>query len=314
MSSELFRDEERKLLEKIKKKPSKKITNNELDLIANLIRKHVVAMVSNANSGHPGGPLGLAEIYAVLYFRLLKHRPEDPKWEGRDRLLLSNGHVCAVRYASMALSGYFDMQELMTFRRLGTRLQGHPSTRYLDGLENSSGSLGQGLSNASGLALGLKAQKSKSRVFVGMSDGECQEGMIWEAAMAASHYKLNNLTSFLDYNNIQIDGFVNDVMNIGDIRAKFKSFGWDVKMTSGHKIKNIQEAFDWSTKKSKQPRIIIFKTVLGKGVSFMENQPGWHGVSPKPGQKDQALTELNKISDKVIKKIKKDNEPKKKKK
>ena len=301
MRTEITSEKEQQIVDGILAK--KKKNYFELELIANRIRKHIVDMVSAANSGHPGGPLGLADIYSVLYFRHMKYDSANPTWEGRDRILLSNGHVCAVRYSTMALAGYFKTDELLTFRQLGSRLQGHPSTRYLPEMENSSGSLGQGLSNASGLALGLKAQKKKNRVFVCMSDGECQEGMTWEAAMAVSHYGLTNITPFIDYNNIQIDGFVDKVMSLGDLKAKFQSFGWDVKVVNGHSIKAIDEAFTWATEKRNKPRIILFKTILGKGVSFMKNNPKWHGVPPNEEQRNAAIAELNAESSKILKKL-----------
>jgi transketolase len=245
-------------------------------------------MVFRANSGHPGGPLGLADIYAYLYFKVL-----NLKGEHRDRLLISNGHVCAVRYSAMAVRGQLPESELATFRRLGSRLQGHPSTKYLPEVENSSGSLGQGLANASGLALGLRLQKSPARVFLGMSDGECQEGMTWEAAMAAAHNRLTNIHPFLDFNNIQIDGKVEKVMGVEPLDRKFEAFGWRVRVASGHDFGEIGAAFDWSLKDEGTPKMILFKTVLGKGVSFMENNPDWHGTPPNQKDRDAAMMELS---------------------
>lgn len=278
---------EKKQLASICSKQPADVTEGDLRFIARRIRQNAVEMVFRANSGHPGGPLGLADIYAYLYFKVLKLQGEQ-----RDRLLISNGHVCAVRYSAMAVRGQLPEGELSTFRRLGSRLQGHPSTKYLPEVENSSGSLGQGLANASGLALGLRLQKSPARVFLGMSDGECQEGMTWEAAMAAAHNKLTNIHPFLDFNNIQIDGKVEKVMAIEPLDQKFESFGWKVRVASGHDFGEIAAAFDWSLKDEQAPKMILFRTVLGKGVSFMENNPDWHGTPPNQKDRDAAMQEL----------------------
>ena len=278
-------------------------TELEYKYIANLIRKKSLEMVYLANSGHPGGPLGLADIYSLLYFKYLKMDPKDAFNENRDRFLLSNGHVCAVRYAAMALAGFFSIEELQTFRKLGSRLQGHPSTKYLPEVENSSGSLGQGLSVANGVALALKAQSNPANVYVCISDGECQEGMTWEAAMAAAHYKSDNLIAFVDRNDIQIDGRTTDVMNLNNLEDKFKSFGWDTLFTNGHDIHKIDVAFEWAQKRNQKPKVIIFETVLGKGVDYMENNPKWHGSPPDKVQYETALIQLNKIEEEVISKL-----------
>lgn len=278
----------KKQLEKIRNKSASEVTESDLKFIARRIRQNAIEMVFRAKSGHPGGPLGLADIYAYLYFKLLNLSGAE-----RDRLLISNGHVCAVRYSAMALRGQIEEGELLTFRQLGSRLQGHPSTKFFPEVENSSGSLGQGLANASGLALGLRLQKSRARVFLGMSDGECQEGMTWEAAMAAAHYKITNLHPFLDFNNIQIDGNVDRVMAIEPLDKKFESFGWKVRVANGHDFGAIAAAFDWSLKDEGAPKMILFRTVLGKGVSFMENNPDWHGTPPGQKERDQALAELS---------------------
>ncbi|HMY11964.1 MAG TPA: transketolase [Turneriella sp.] len=279
---------EKKQLEAICSKQAADVTESDLKFIARRIRQNAVEMVFRANSGHPGGPLGLADIYAYLYFKIL-----NLKGEHRDRLLISNGHVCAVRYSAMAVRGQLPESELATFRRLGSRLQGHPSTKYLPEVENSSGSLGQGLANASGLSLGLRLQKSPARVFLGMSDGECQEGMTWEAAMAAAHNKLTNIHPFLDFNNIQIDGKVEKVMGVEPLDKKFETFGWKVRVASGHDFGEIAAAFDWSLKAEGAPKMILFRTVLGKGVSFMENNPDWHGTPPNQKDRDAAMIELS---------------------
>jgi transketolase len=273
--------------------------DKELQRKANDIRKKVVSMVHAAKSGHPGGPLGLADIFAVLYHNILRHDPSNPDWDERDRLLLSNGHCCAVRYSAMAQTGYLPEEELLTFRDINSRLQGHPSSVYLPGVETCSGSLGQGLSVAAGLALGARTQKKDYKVFVGISDGECAEGMTWEAAQAAPHYKLDNLIAFLDRNYIQIDGNTEDVMAQGDLRAKFEAFGWEAVECDGHDIpairKAFEEAIERSNKKPGKPQMIVFRTVLGKGVSYMEHNPKWHGSPPNDEQKAQALAELDKL-------------------
>ncbi|MCS6971934.1 MAG: transketolase [Turneriella sp.] len=280
-------EKEKAKLDAIRGKAPEEITEDDLRFLARRIRQNVIEMVFRAKSGHPGGPLGLADIYAYLYFKVLRWHGPNP-----DRFLLSNGHVCAVRYSAMALRGIISEAELATFRKLGSRLQGHPSTKFFPEAENSSGSLGQGLSNACGLALGLRLQKNPARVFVGMSDGECQEGMTWEAAMAAAHYAVTNLHPFVDCNNIQIDGYVHKVMAIEPLHKKFTAFGWEARVADGHNFSEIADAFHWSLKAKKRPRIILFRTVLGKGVSFMENNPDWHGSPPGQKERDQALAEL----------------------
>lgn len=268
---------------------------NELKELAKKIRISVIEMVTGAKSGHPGGPLGLADIYSVLYKKILKHDPKQPNWEDRDKLVLSNGHVCAVRYAAMAHSGYFAVEELKTFRALDSRLQGHPATRYMDGLETSSGSLGQGLAMAVGLALGNKLKKNSNYIFACISDGECGEGMTWEAAQTAVHYKLNNLIAFMDRNFIQIDGNTEEIMKLEPLGKKFETFGWNVIEADGHNIEQIIESFEKSKKHGNDaPNLIVFKTVLGKGVSFMENNYKWHGTPPSAEDAEKAYAELSK--------------------
>lgn len=266
------------------------LSEKDLKEKAKQIRTSIIEMVHSAACGHPGGPLGLADIFAYLFFEELNHKPKQPLWPGRDRLLISNGHVSAIRYAAMAHSGYFPVKELTEFRKLGSRLQGHPSTRYMPEVENSSGSLGQGLSQAVGYALGAKLQKQKYRVFCCMSDGECGEGMTWEAAQNAVHHNAP-VIAFMDLNGIQIDGFTKDVMDLGDLSAKFKSFGWQVQTADGHKFSEIRKAFQKAGKGS-GPQMILFNTVLGKGVSYMENNPDWHGKAPNDELAKQALEEL----------------------
>ncbi|WCL49861.1 transketolase [Leptospira sp. GIMC2001] len=256
------------------------------------IRIQIIKMVTAAKSGHPGGPLGLADIYAVLYKKVLKHDPKNPNWEGRDRLILSNGHVCAVRYAAMGLSGYFPEEDLLTFRNINSRLQGHPSTRYMEGLESSSGSLGQGLSVSVGLALGARLKGEKHKIYTCISDGECGEGMTWEAAQSAVHYKTDNLIAFMDRNFIQIDGNTEEVMRLEPLGEKFRTFGWNVIDANGHNVSEIIEAFEKAATHKGSPTLIVFKTTLGKGVSYMENQPKWHGTPPSKEQEEEALKEL----------------------
>lgn len=280
------------IVKKIRTLKKEEIETTHLHFLANRARMNIVEMVHRSNSGHPGGPLGLADIYTYLMFKVLNYKVNEPNWAHRDRFLISNGHVCAGRYAVMALAGIIDESELGTFRQLGSRLQGHPSTKFLPSVENSSGSLGQGLSNAGGLALGLHLEKSSAQIYLGMSDGECQEGMVWEAAMAIAHRGLNNLHPFLDWNNIQIDGKVEDVMALGDLEAKFVSFNWEVQVANGHDFAEIESAFEWAQNANKKPRIILFKTTLGKGVSFMENNPAWHGNAPNKEKRDLAMQEL----------------------
>jgi len=260
--------------------------------LAKQIRIEVIKMVTAAASGHPGGPLGLADIYAALYSSILKHDPKNPSWPERDRLVLSNGHVCAVRYAAMALSGYFPVSELASFRRIYSFLQGHPSTRYMDGIESSSGSLGQGLSVAVGLALGARLKKEEHTIYACISDGECGEGMTWEAAQSAIHYKTDRLIAFMDRNFIQIDGNTEEVMRLEPLDQKFAAFGWNVLNADGHNFSEIFSAFAKAKEHRGSPTLIVFKTVLGKGVSFMENNYKWHGTPPNKEQETAALAEL----------------------
>ncbi|MDZ4725469.1 MAG: transketolase [Leptospira sp.] len=265
----------------------------EAKKFAKNIRIQVIKMVTAANSGHPGGPLGLADIYAALYTKILKHDPKNPDWEGRDRLILSNGHVCAVRYAAMGLSGYFPVEDLLTFRNINSYLQGHPSTRYMKGIESSSGSLGQGLSVSVGLALGARLKNQTHKIYTCISDGECGEGMTWEAAQSAVHFKVDNLIAFMDRNFIQIDGNTEEVMKLEPLDQKFKIFGWNVINADGHNMEEIFSAFEKASQHTGSPTLIVFKTVLGKGVSYMENNPKWHGTPPNKEQEALALAELS---------------------
>lgn len=259
---------------------------------ANEIRKDIIRMLGQAGSGHPGGSLSAADIMAALYFKVLRIDPRDPKNPGRDRFILSKGHAAPVLYASLAHRGFFPREELLTLRRLGSRLQGHPDMKKLPGVEMSTGSLGQGLSVANGIALAGKLDGLDYRVYVLLGDGEIQEGQVWEAAMAAAHYRLDNLTAFLDHNGMQIDGPIEDIMSPEPVADKWRAFGWDVQVIDGHDMVQIIEALEKAQAVRGRPRMIIADTVKGKGVSFMENQVGWHGVAPKPDETERALADL----------------------
>ncbi|MCF6093436.1 transketolase [Microaerobacter geothermalis] len=249
-------------------------------------------MVTEAQSGHPGGSLSAADILTVLYFHVMNVDPENPRMPDRDRFVLSKGHASPVLYATLAEKGYLPKEELATFRKINSRLQGHPSYKSLPGVDMSTGSLGQGLSAANGMALAAKLDKKPFRVYALLGDGEVQEGMIWEAAMAAGHYKLDNLTAFLDYNGLQIDGEVDQIMNPAPLDEKFRAFNWHVLVIDGHDLEQIIGAIEEAKATKGKPTMIIANTVKGKGVSFMENQCGWHGSAPNREQCEQALKEL----------------------
>ena len=263
-----------------------------LQEIAKKARKNILEQVYSARSGHPGGALSCIDILTVLYFHEMNVNPEEPKMEDRDRLVLSKGHASAALYAILAQKGFFPEEELKEFRKLGSRLQGHPDLKKLPGVDITTESLGQGLSAACGMALAIKIKKQSNKVYCIVGDGEIQEGQIWEAAMTASHYKLDNLCVIVDNNNLQIDGKVNEVMSVYPIDEKFKSFGFQVINIDGHNIQEIIDAFDVAKNVKDKPTCIIAKTVKGKGVSFMENQAGWHGKAPNEEQYTQAMKEL----------------------
>jgi len=269
-------------------------TSAELKSKANKIRKDIVRMIAKAKSGHPGGSLSAVDVVTALYFKVMRHNPKDPKWKDRDRFILSKGHAAPLLYAVLAESGYFEVKELLTLRKLGSRLQGHPDMKRLPGVEISTGSLGHGLSVGNGMAIAGKLNKKGYRVYVLLGDGECQEGQVWEAAMTASHYKLDNVTAILDYNGLQIDGPVKDVMNINPISNKWRAFGWYVIEINGHDFKEIFDSFERVKKLKGKPGIIIAHTTKGKGVSFMENVVDFHGKAPTKEQMVQALKELKK--------------------
>ncbi|MBL7130510.1 MAG: transketolase [Candidatus Omnitrophica bacterium] len=255
------------------------------------IRILIIEMLAKAGSGHPGGSLSSAEIITVLYFHILRHRPEDPDWPDRDRFHLSKGHGCPALYAVLAETGYFDKKELFTLRQLGSLLQGHPDRRT-PGIAVASGSLGQGLSVALGMSLAGRIDKKDYRVYCLMGDGEIQEGNIWEAAMAAAHYKCDNLCAILDYNGFQIDGRVCDIMALEPLGDKWKAFGWHVIEIDGHNIEEIIRAFQEAANIKTKPTIIIAKTIKGKGVSFMEHVVDFHGRTPNESETKQALDDL----------------------
>jgi len=279
----------------------KKINNiKQLKLKANEIRQDVVRMLNAAKSGHPAGAIGLADIFAALFFNVLYHDPKNPEWSERDRLILSNGHVCPVLYAALAHAGYFPREELLTLRKLGSRLQGHPHRESLPGIENSSGPLGQGLSIAVGMAIVAKREKKKWRTYCMMSDGELDEGQCWEAAMLASKHKLGNLTAIVDRNNIQIDGYTEEVMPLEPLAEKFRSFGWNVINVDGHNIKKFIDACEESKAVFEKPTVIIAHTVPGKAISFMEFVAEWHGKSPGDELAKKALEELERERARIL--------------
>ncbi|MCM8783569.1 MAG: transketolase [Candidatus Omnitrophica bacterium] len=255
------------------------------------IRRTIIEMLAKAGSGHPGGSLSSTELVVSLFFVYLKHDPKNPRWPERDRFHLSKGHSCPVLYAVLAECGYFPPQELFTLRKLGSVLQGHPDRRT-PGIEVASGSLGQGLSVALGMSLAGKLDGLNYRVYCLMGDGEMQEGNVWEAAMAASHYKCDNLCAILDYNGFQIDGKVKDIMNLEPLKEKWKAFGWHTIEIDGHNIKEVLSAYEEARLVKGKPTVIIAKTVKGKGVSFMENTVDFHGRAPNPEETKKALEEL----------------------
>lgn len=256
------------------------------------IRKSIVSMITEAKSGHPGGSLSATDILTVLYFSEMNIDPANPKMEGRDRFVLSKGHAAPAIYATLAERGYFSKDELLTLRKFGSRLQGHPDMKKLPGIEISTGSLGQGLSVANGMALNAKIFNENYRTYIVLGDGEVQEGQIWEAAMTAAHYKLDNLCAFLDSNNLQIDGNVTEIMGVEPLDKKWEAFGWNVIKIDGHNFEEILSALEKAKECKDKPTMILAKTVKGKGVSFMENVCGFHGVAPTAEELEKALAEL----------------------
>lgn len=272
----------------------------ELESRAKVIRRHIINMLFKSGSGHPGGSLSAVEIMLSLYFHKMKHNPKEPSWPERDRFLMSKGHGAPVWYATLAEAGYFPVSELDSLRKLGSILQGHPDMKRTPGVECSSGSLGQGLSIASGFAMAGKmdlsavaqAGKKSYKVYALVGDGEVQEGQIWEAAMSSAHYKLDNLCAIQDYNGLQIDGAIKDVMSPLPLADKWLAFGWNVLEIDGHNFREIIDALDKADTVKGKPTIIIARTVKGKGVSFMENKSEWHGKTPSKEQTEKALQEL----------------------
>lgn len=276
------------------------MTIEQLERMANRIRQDIIVSLEAAGSGHSAGPLGLADILTALYFNIMKLRPEEPEWDGRDFFFLSNGHVVPVQYAAMAERGFFPVEELKTLRKFGSRLQGHPERHMLPGLENTSGPLGSGLSQASGVAYSLQYLDKQPHRFVYciMGDGELNEGNIWEAAMFAGKYKLSQLIAYVDRNNIQIDGTTEDVMPLEDLHGKWKSFGWHVQEVDGHNIRSIIDATKMAHAVTTKPSVIIAHTIPGKGVDFMEYDYRWHGMPPNSEQAQDALNGLKAIDEK----------------
>lgn len=256
------------------------------------IRRDIVKMIGQAKSGHPGGSLSATDIVTYLYFEEMNIDPANPKWENRDRFVLSKGHAAPVLYAALAHRGFFPVEELATLRKIGSHLQGHPDMNKVPGVDMSTGSLGTGISAATGMALACKMDGKDNYVFSVLGDGEIQEGQVWEAAMSAAHYKLDNLIAFVDNNSLQIDGNIDDVMSPNPIDEKFRAFGWHVQVIDGHDFAQIAAAVKAAKEAKGQPSMIVAKTVKGKGVSFMEDQAGWHGSAPSEEQVAQAMSDL----------------------
>jgi transketolase len=264
----------------------------ELQAIARTTRRQIIEMITAAKSGHPGGSLSAVEILVTLFFDVMNHDPSNPKWPDRDHVILSKGHGCPVLYSVMAQAGYTPVDQLHTLRRLGSMYQGHPDVRFIPALEASTGSLGEGLSVGIGMALAARLDGRPSRTFVILGDGECQEGQIWEAAMFAPYHKMDNIVCIVDYNKIQLDGFVKDILDLEPFAAKWESFGWNVLEIDGHSIPTLQKSFADAAAVEGKPTCIIANTVKGKGVSFMENNPKYHGVAPSQQEMELALQEI----------------------
>ena len=263
-----------------------------MEAMAKKLRRHIITMIGKAGSGHPGGSLSAVEILTALYFKLMRHKPLDPQWPDRDRFILSKGHAAPILYATLAECGYFPVEELLTLRQMDSRLQGHPDRTITPGVEMSSGSLGQGLSFALGVALAGRIDGRDYHVYALLGDGECNEGQVWEAIMATAHYNVDNLTAIVDNNGQQIDGWNCDVMGLDPFPAKWQAFGWKVIEVDGHSIPELIDAFKEAQKVKEQPTVIIAHTVKGKGVSFMENNPDFHGTAPNAMEVELALKEL----------------------
>ena len=264
----------------------------ELKEMAKELRRHVIRMTATAGSGHPGGSLSAADIITALYFKVLRHKPENPHWPDRDRFILSKGHAAPILYASLAETGYFPVAELATLRKLGSRLQGHTDSKFTPGVEMSSGSLGMGLSFSVGVALAARLDAKTYRTYVLLSDGECEEGQTWEAALSAAQFKLDNLTAIVDYNGIQLSGWTRDIMNLEPFTSKWQAFGWHTIDIDGHDFDQILSACQGAEKIKDKPTVIVAHTIKGKGVSFMENNVTFHGKAPTWAEAERALKEL----------------------
>jgi len=272
-------------------------TIKKLEQKTKIIRSHIIKMLAEAGSGHPGGSLSAVEIVTALYFHVMNIKPEEPYWPDRDRFVLSKGHAAPVLYAALAEKGFFPVEELWKLRKTGAMLQGHPDMKGTPGVEISTGSLGQGLSAANGMALAARLDGRKSRIYVLLGDGEVEEGQVWEAAMAAAYYKLDNLMAFVDHNHLQIDGHVEEVMSPEPLKDKFDAFGWHVVEIDGHNLEEIIQAVETAKGIKGKPTVAIAETIKGKGVSFMENQVDWHGKAPSREQMKKALEELGGVFD-----------------
>lgn len=262
-----------------------------LEELARQVRSDVLRMIHDVKSGHPGGSLSIVEILVALYARVMCHDPRNPRWEGRDRFILSKGHACPALYSVLARQGYFEPERLESLRRLGGLLQGHPDSKRTPGIEVSTGSLGQGLSVGVGLAIGAKLAMRDNRVFVLLGDGECDEGQVWEAALSAAHYRLDNLVAIVDHNRLQLDGTTDEVMRLGSLEEKWRSFGWEVESIDGHRFPDLIACLGRPNPPG-QPRAVVARTVKGRGVSFMEGRAEWHGGAPTDEQLHVALAEV----------------------
>ena len=271
----------------------------ELEMKANEARELLIEMLVEAGSGHTAGPLGMADIFTAMYFHVLNHDPKNSEMPERDRLILSNGHICPIRYVSMAMAGYFPIEELKTLRKFGSRLQGHPERLRLSGLETTSGPLGEGLGQAAGIAYGARMDGAKFRTYVIMGDGEQDEGNVWESVMFVGKNKLSNLTAIIDRNNIQIDGMTEDIMPLENLRAKYEAFNWHVLEVDGHNIEAFVDAVEEAKAIYEKPTVIIAHTIPGKGIREIEFDPAWHGKSPKPEEAKKFLHELRTLGGKI---------------
>jgi len=270
----------------------KPLSITEMEAMAKKLRRHIITMTGTAGSGHPGGSLSAVEIVTALYFRLLRHKPSDPEWADRDRFILSKGHAAPLLYATLAECGYLPVEELTTLRQLDSRLQGHTDRTVTPGVEMSAGALGQGLSFAIGVALAARLNSRDYQVYVLLGDGECDEGQVWEGAMAAAHFKVDNLVAIVDNNGLQIDGWNREVMNLEPFGQKWRAFGWHVIEVDGHDLSRLIDALNQAKKVRGQPAVVIAHTVKGKGVSFMENNYAFHGKAPTASEVEIALKEL----------------------